>query len=105
MGRLDGPSVVPAEAIKLAKSYREDVRLCWALRRVKGMKKRTAAEECGLYVSHVSEYLSDDDSKRDMPAKYIPAFEALAGNTAISQWLAAQARLTVLEEMQARRAA
>ena len=105
MGRMDGPSIVPSEAIRAVDSYRNAVRLCWQLRRVKGMTKRTAAEECGLYVSHVSEYLSDDDSKRDMPAKYIPAFEALVGNTAISQWLAAQARLTVLEEMQARRAA
>ena len=105
LGRLDGPSVAAAEVVATAKTYRDACRLCWQLRRVKGMTKRTAAEVAGLYVSHVSEYLSDDDSKREMPAKYIPAFESLVGNTVISQWIASQARLTVLEEMQARRAA
>ena len=52
---------------------------------------------------HVSDYLSDDETKRELPAKYIKAFEAVCGNSAISQWLAAQSKLTVLEEMQAER--
>ena len=58
-----------------------------------------------FYAAHRSDYLSDDTKKRELPAKYIKAFEATAGNTAISQWIARGARLTVLEEMQARAAA
>jgi len=55
----------------------------------------------------VSDYLSTDDkpSRRSLPAEHIPAFEAFVGNTLISQWIAGKAKLTVLEEMQATKAA
>lgn len=87
------------------RTYRDAVRLCWAMRRIKGMTKRMLAAEAGLYHPHVSDYLSDDETKRELPAKYIKAFEAVCGNSAISQWLAAQSKLTVLEELQAQRMA
>lgn len=103
LARLDGPSVVPSYYIRHCDTYRDAVRLCWALRRIKGMTKRMLAAEAGLYHPHVSDYLSDDETKRELPAKYIKAFEAVCGNSAISQWLAAQSKLTVLEEMQAER--
>lgn len=103
--RLDGPSVVPDAYIKACQSYRDAVRLCWALRRVKKMTSLTLAEKAGLPPNHRSDYLSDDEEKREMPAKYIRAFEYVAGNTAISQWIAMNAKLTVLEEIQAARLA
>lgn len=49
-------------------------------------------------------FLYDGKRQRDLPAKAIYAFEWACGNTAITQWIAAQAKLTVLEEMQASRA-
>tara|TARA_R110000868_G_scaffold162851_1_gene394381 strand:+ start:1375 stop:1584 length:210 start_codon:yes stop_codon:yes gene_type:complete len=61
------------------------------------MTNRQLAEECGCYASHLSDYLADDESKREMPAKMIPAFETSCGNRAITQWLAGQAHLTILE--------
>lgn len=79
--------------------------MCWIKRQNKTMTQRTLAEMAGLYPSQVSDYLSDDDTRREMPAKYIPAFERVCGNTAISQWLAWQAKLTVMEEIQATHAA
>ena len=101
--RLDAPSVVPPQRIAEVKSYREAVRLCWDLRRVTNMTKRRLAEEAGLYPSHVSCYLSDTDTSRDLPAEAIGRLEMACGNTAISQWLALNAQLTVLEEVQAER--
>ena len=106
LGRLDGPSVVPPQLIA-GLSYREVVRLSWQLRRIKKATRAMLAAECGLYASHVTDYLNPDDEKhrRDLPAHAIPAFEAFCGNTAVSQWIASAARLTVLEEVQAMKAA
>ena len=42
--------------------------------------------------------LADDSRKRDLPGSCIKAFERVCGNTAVSQWLAMQAQLTVSEE-------
>lgn len=107
MGRLDGPAVAPGHLVSIPKTYREAVRMCWQVRRVKIMTHAQLAAEVGLYPSHVSDYLNADDkpSRRSLPAEAIAAFEAVCGNTLISQWLAARARLTVLEEIQATRAA
>lgn len=103
--RLDGPSVVPDSHIKACASYRDAVRLCWRLRRVKAMTTLTLAEQAGFPANHRSDYLSDDEEKRELPAKYIRAFEYVSGNTAISQWIAMNAKLTILEEIQAGRLA
>lgn len=105
MGRIDGPAVVPTAAVKLVQSYRDAVRSCWMHRRSKGMTKATLAELSGMYPSHVTDYLCDTDTdrkgrdRRDMPAKYIKDFEAVTGNTFVSQWLAHQSGLTILEAM------
>lgn len=104
MGRLDAPSVVPDQNIKACDSYRDAVRLCWRLRRVRAMTSLTLAEAVGFAASHRSDYLSDDEDKRELPAKYIKGFESVCGNTAISQWIAKGSKLTVLEELQARAA-
>lgn len=101
LGRLDAPSVAPAGLLKHATTYRQACQIAWAYRRIKGMTARSLAEMTGMHPPHISEYLSDDDTKREMPARYIPAFEVVVGNTAVSQWLAKQSQLTVLEEVQA----
>jgi hypothetical protein len=107
MGRLDAPSVAPAQWIKQAKTYREATRLCWQLRRVSRMTKQQLSSEAELYPQHVTDYLHEDDkpSRRDLPADAIARFEAVVGNSLISQWLAAQSKLTVLEELTATRKA
>lgn len=103
--RLDGPSVVPPTSINTVKSYREAVRLCWQLRRVRNMTQARLAEEAGLYAPHVTCYLHDGERQRDLPGQAVARFEMACGNTAITQWMALQAKLTVLEEIQAERAA
>lgn len=103
--RLDGPSVVPDKFVKECQTYRDAVRLCWALRRVRAMTTLTLAEQAGFPANHRSDYLSENEDKRELPAKYIRAFEYVCGNTAISQWIAMGAKLTVVEEMQAARLA
>jgi len=107
MGRLDSPSTAPASVIAMANTYRQAVRLAWALRRIHYATQRQLAAEAGLYAPHVSDYLNKDDApkRRSLPAEGIPAFEAFVGNTVVSQWLASKAKLTVLEELQATKAA
>lgn len=65
------------------------------------------AQEIGAYASHISDWFNPDDSpaRRSLPAHLIPAFETYVGYTLVSQWLAAQSKLTVLEGMQAERMA
>ena len=106
LGRLDAPSSVPNQWIRAAKTYRQAVRLAWKLRRVHYMTQQQLATEAGLYPQHVTDYLHEDDkpSRRDLPAEAVARFESVVGNSLVSQWLAAQSKLTVLEEMQATRA-
>ena len=100
-----GPRLVDHDAIKAATSYRVAVRLCWALRTRQNLPKTLLAQECGCYASHITDCLSNEEERRDLPAKYIAAFEVSCGNRAISQWLAAQAQLTILETFIQQRAA
>ncbi|MFC5498149.1 hypothetical protein ACFPOE_11435 [Caenimonas terrae] len=101
-----GPCLVSSEIVAAAKSYRDAVRACWHLRTRRSLTKRALAEEAVLYASHVSDYVSDNNNKRELPARYINAFEIACGNRFISQWLARQARLTIFEELlEQRRAA
>jgi hypothetical protein len=107
MGRLEGPAIVPASLIAMCATYRDAVRLCWERRRVHYMTKRQLAAEAGLLPQHVTDYLHPDDKpgRRDLPGDRVAAFEAVCGNTAVSQWHAHNSRLTVLEELQAERLA
>ena len=105
-GRLDAPSVAPAKLIRYARDFREACQIAWTYRRIKGMTFAMLSAETGIYKSHITEYLSPKcKTPRDMPAKYIPAFEKQVGNTIVTQWLALQADLTISEEMQADRKA
>lgn len=106
MMRLDGPAIAHPFYVKRCKTYREAVRLCWAMRRVHRMTQRQLAAEAGLRPQLVSDYLHIDDNKhrRDLPCDLLAAFESVVGNTLVSQWVAAQSKLTILEEMQARAA-
>ena len=111
MGRIDAAKAVPhAEIVKL-QSYRDAVRMCWMYRRSQRMTQATLAELAGMYPQHVTDYLCESSTdrkgkeRRDMPAKYIKEFEAVTGNTFVSQWLAHQSGLTVLESMIADRKA
>ena len=100
-----GPRLVAPDVIAAVLSYREAVRVCWDLRTRRNLTKARLAEEAALYASHVSDYLSANDDKRELPAKRIAAFEEACGNRVISQWLARQANLTILEQFIERRAA
>lgn len=106
MCRLDAPSVVPPQHIASITTYREAVQFCWRARRVRNMTRAQLAETAGLYPPHVTCYLNDSSKRqRDLPGERIRGFQLACGNTAVSQWLALQAQLTVLEELQAGRAA
>jgi hypothetical protein len=105
LGRIDAPSMVPSTAIAEIETYREAVIACWLHRRSKSMTRATLCELTGMRPSHVSDYLSLDlvDRKgrelREMPAKYVPAFERATGNTFVSQWMAMQSKLPVIGSM------
>lgn len=93
--------VVPPQIVMRVRTYRQACRLAWKLRALRNLTQRTLAEHAGLYSSHVSDYFSLHENRRELPARHIAAVERVLGNTVISQWLVQQSRLTVLEEMQA----
>lgn len=103
IARMEGPAIVPPEIMRLATTYREAVRLCWQLKRLKKLTYRGLAAECGLIYQHVGDYFNPDDKpfRRDLPGDSVRAVEAVLGNTAISQWHAKNAKFTVLEVLQA----
>ncbi|MBX3605345.1 MAG: hypothetical protein KF788_08740 [Piscinibacter sp.] len=107
LARMAAPDVVPPEILRTARTYRQAVRLCWQLRRAKRLTYRQLAAEVGVPFQHVGDYFNADDKpkRRNLPGDAIQAVEAVLGNTAVSQWHAWRAQLTVLEEMQAQRRA
>lgn len=96
--------VLPPEVVMRIRSYRQACRLAWKLRRPR-ITQRTLAELAGLYPSHVSDYFSVHEGRRDLPARHVGAVCAVLGNTVIAQWLAQACQVTLLEEMQAASAA
>lgn len=94
----EGPRLVDLEIVEACRTYREAVRACWDLRTRRNLTRRVLADEAQLYASHVSDYTSMDEAKRELPAKHVAAFEVSCGNRIISQWLARQAHLTILEQ-------
>lgn len=104
--RINGPDIVPSSMLTRAKTYREAVRCCWSLRRVK-WTPGTLSAHYEFTRQHVSDWLNPDDrpTRRSLPGECVQRFESAMGNTFISQWFAMRAQLTVLEEMQATRAA
>jgi len=96
--------VVPAAVVQGITSYRHACRLAWKLRAVRNLTRRSLADQTDLYATHVSDYFSVHANRRELPARHIAEVERVLGNTVISQWLASQCQLTVLEEVQADRA-
>jgi hypothetical protein len=101
----EGPRIVSQSAVAACKTYREAVQACWGLKTRTRMTKAQLAEETGCYASHVTDYLTDKATSRNLPADRIAAFEVACGNRFITQWLATQANLTILETFIPQRAA
>lgn len=101
----EGPRIVPTDIVNQCKSFRDAVRMCWQLKPRTRLTKAQLAEETGCYASHITDYLSDKETTRNLPAERIAAFEVACGNRLITQWLASQAHLTILETYLQQRAA
>jgi hypothetical protein len=99
----EAPRMIDQALIDACPTYREAVRNCWTMRNRPHMTKRQLAEEVGCYASHVTDYLSENPAKRDLPARHIADFERACGNRFIGQWVARRSELTVLEEFVAKR--
>ena len=105
------PSFICMSIVCACKTYREAVNTAWAMRKNQRMTKATLSEITGIFPAHVTDFINDTlhtpkgVERRDMPAKYIPLFEQAVGNTFVSQWLAQQCGLTVLESLLAERKA
>lgn len=93
-----GPRLVATEIVEACVTFRDAVRACWRLRTRRSLTLRQLAEEAGLYASHASDYVSEHENKRELPAKHVEAFERACGNRLISQWLMRRANLTILEQ-------
>lgn len=96
--------VLPPEVVMRIKTWRQACRLAWRLRNPR-ITQRTFAELTGCYVSHVSDYFSVHEHRRELPAKHAGQACLVLQNTVLAQWLAQTCQVTVLEEMQAQRMA
>lgn len=105
--RIEGPAVVPHEAIESCQTYREAVRMCWALRRAKGLRVCDLGRDFGFCRQHAGDYLNPDDkpTRRSLPPELVALFEEVCGNCFITQWMCHRAKLTALEELTASRRA
>lgn len=92
--------VVPPAVVMRLKSWRQACRLTWRLRSPR-ITQRTFAELSGCYTSHVSDYFSVHEQRRQLPAEKAGAACLVLGNTVLIQYLAQAAQVTLLEEMQA----
>ena len=101
----EGPKIVGPDVVAQCKTYRDAVRKCFELRTRTRMSLSVLAEESGCYASHMSDYVSSNPEKRELPAKHIADFEVACGNRLVTQWLAAQAHVTILETFIQARAA
>ena len=103
MQRLDAPATAPTAIIRTIKSYREACRVCRQLSSRRLLKLTSLAEEAGLVSQHCTDYFHVDDApkRRSLPFESIDAVERVYGNTAISQYRAACAKFTLIEQMQA----
>lgn len=91
--------VVPPELVMGLKSWRHACRMAWKLRRTR-LTQRQFGELTGCYQPHVSDYFSVHDKKRSLPADKAGVACQVLGNTVLIQYLAQEARVTVLEEVQ-----
>lgn len=103
LGRIDAPSVVPFERVAKCQTFRQAVRESWEIKRVTLMTHAQVAALAGVPRQHVSDYLNADDKRgrRNLPADKFKQWNAVMGNTLVSQWVAWQDQLTVLEQIQA----
>lgn len=99
MQRIAGPAIVPAHLLARAKTYRQAVRMCWALRRVK-WTPATLSAHYEFTRQHVGDWINPDDKphRRSLPGECLERFEEAMGNSFVSQWHAMRALLTVAEE-------
>jgi hypothetical protein len=92
------------ELIEQCATYREACALAWKHRAFPGMTVTYLGAVCDLYQQHVSDYFhaSERDPKgrrrRELPAHRISVVQAQLGNGAISQWLARDMGVRLVEE-------
>jgi hypothetical protein len=91
LAEIAPPEEVDWELIAQCVSFRDAVRLCWNLRRLR-VSKAVLADMAQLHPPHVTDYLhpDDDPKRRSLPAARIPVFQRVCGNKAITQWLVFQ---------------
>lgn len=103
---VDAPKFVATWYVDKCKSWREVCRMAWQMRRVRNMTYTMFAAYGGFTRQHVGDWFNPDDkpTRRSMPVDCVHTAESILGVRILSQWIAKQSRLTILEEMQAERA-
>ena len=90
---------IPSQVVNRVETYRDACRMAWKLRRVRNLTRVELAKQAGLYPSHVSDYFSLHDNRRELPARQIGVVELVLGNTLISQWVEHQAQKLLMAEL------
>lgn len=112
----EGPKLLPLAVIATAHTFRQAVLLCQLHATRKKLSQARICDDVNelmdqqavaagipagprMRSSHLTEYLSASDTSRDMPARFVPAFEIVMGNRAITQWQTMAAGLHHYEQL------
>jgi len=110
VGAVSEASFASKAVISGFKSYREAVQWCWQNRPCHGMTEQEDQSLCarvlGLHAPHMSRCLNPNTkAPMKLDPDMLPAFESYTGWRAASQYLAACANLTFIEELMEERKA
>lgn len=95
---------VPAEIVNQFSTYREAVIWCWANRPQSGLvdpkDQSLFSFHSGMHPPHMSRCVNTlTKAPMDLPPDFINEFEAYTGWRGITQYIARQSRVTLMEEM------
>ena len=93
------PVFVATQTVAICDTWRSAVRMAYELRQRRQMTRKQLAEEVGCWPSHLTDYLCAEPRPRELPARFVAAFEVAVGNRLLSQWLTRQCQLTLVEEI------
>jgi len=103
---FEEPKIVSVQYVEMCDTWRKACRMAWQMRRIRNMTYTMFAAYTGFTRQHVGDWFNKDDlqTRRSMPVECVSVSEYVFGNKLLSQWIAAQSKLTILEEMQVERA-
>jgi len=104
IGAMPSVKFAPQEVVRGFASYREAVIWCWQNRPCHGLREADDQSLCarvlGMHPPHLSRCVNPESkAPMSLPPDYLTDFESYTGWKAASQYVAAKADMTILEQV------